>query len=208
MPNYRTKSEATFTTNIHQQYVNKTFSSTDAIGKTITYSDYKTEKNLVFSCNDRGLIIISLGGEEDKYDIPKGGIDSFFDVYAYLRGQFLDNICATTAGGKIDCLDLTIQIPGGVAYISYLLEYVYNMRDMKQPFIVLIESILLKRCMHYLFYAPTIGLYMLEPSAMDVLGKVVPLASVKQIQVDIGIYRGDITHKFNIQEEDNPKKNS
>ena len=77
---------------------------------------------------------------------------------------------------------------------------------MQKPFNAIIESILLKRCMHYLFYAPTIGLYMLEPSAMDVLGKVVPLASVKQIQVDIGNYRGDITHKFNIQEEDNPKK--
>ena len=37
LPNYRTKSESTITTNSHQHSVNKTFSSTGAIGKTTTY---------------------------------------------------------------------------------------------------------------------------------------------------------------------------
>ena len=116
--NYRTKSEATITTNSHQHPVNKTFSSTDAIINTITYADYKTENNLVFSSHGLGLVNNNLGDEEEKYDIPKVVRDALFDVCTYLRGQFSDIINATTVGKNLDCLKLTIQIPGGVEAFS------------------------------------------------------------------------------------------
>ena len=44
---------------------------------------------------------------------------------------------------------------------------VYYMIELQQQFNVLIEIILHKICIHYLFYTPTIGLDMLELSVMD-----------------------------------------
>ena len=81
--------------------------------KTITYSYYKTENNLVFSGSGLGLANSILGDEEDKYGIPKGVIDTFFGVYAYLRGQLSDKICVATAGKKRTSSNITSQIPGG-----------------------------------------------------------------------------------------------
>ena len=57
----------------------------------------------------------SFGDEEENCDIPKGGRDAFFYVYAYLIGKFLDNICANTAQNKLDLLNLTKTNSGGVS---------------------------------------------------------------------------------------------
>ena len=112
-PNYITKSEATTTNNSHQHYINKTFNSTDAIVKTITYSDYKTDNNLVFSGPGLGLANRSLVFEEEKCKIHNEERYGFSHVYACLRGQFSDCICASKSGNKLDCLKITIQITEG-----------------------------------------------------------------------------------------------
>ena len=64
LPNYRTKYEAKINTNSHQHYVKKPFSSTDAIGNNITYSDYNTKNKLVFSSPGLELVNSTLGDEE------------------------------------------------------------------------------------------------------------------------------------------------
>ena len=121
-----------------------------------------------------------LGDKDENYNIPKGGRYDFFDVYAYPRGQFSDNMCATTSGNNIDCLNITIQLPGvGVAF-SNPWGYVYSIREMQKSFNALLDSTLLKRCTDYLFYTPTIGLDMLEPYATAGLGRMVPISSVNQ----------------------------
>ena len=53
------------------------------------------------------------------------------------------------------------------------------MRDLQQPFNSLIEIIILKILIHYLFHTPTIGLDMLELSFMAGLGMLEPLSGVK-----------------------------
>ena len=132
-PSLITKSVSTIATNTHQHSVNKTFSSTDAIGNTIKFSDYNNYNNLVFSRPGLVLVNSSLGDEDENYNMPKGVRDDFFDVYAYLRGQFLDSICVANASNKIDCLKLTIQILGGGIFFN-LWGDVYNMRYLQQPF--------------------------------------------------------------------------
>ena len=77
---------------------------------------------------------------------------------------------------------------------------------MLQPFNAIIKSIVLKRFIHYLFYAPPIGIYILEISSTDGLVMLEPLVSVNQIQVDIGMNSEDQTHKCKFQKVDNSKR--
>ena len=93
-----------------------------------------------------------------------------------------------------------------MADFNNLWGYVLNIKEMQQPFNANIESILLKICIHYLFCTPTTVLDILEPSATAGLGILEPLASVKQIQVGIGINRGYIKQKCKIQTVDNSKR--
>ena len=72
------------------------------------------------------------------------------------------------------------------------------MIDLQQPFVTFIESILLKICIHYLFYTPNIVLDMLEAYAISGMGMLKPLFSVKKIQVYIGINIEDLTYKCKI----------
>ena len=161
---------------------------------------------MVFSRTGLGLVNIILGDEEEKYAIPKGGSDAFFGVYAYLWGQFLNKNNSATVGNKLDFLKPIIQLPEGVEAFYNLWEYLYNMIELQQPFNALIESILLNRCIYYLFYTTTIGLDMLEPSVTDGLVMLEPLASVNKIQVNIVMHIEDLTHKRNIHTVDNPKR--
>ena len=57
----------------------------------------------------------------------------------------------------------------------------------KQPFNSLIERILLKIFIHYIFYNLTIGLDIIEPYATAVLGMLEPLTSVNQVHIDTGV---------------------
>ena len=70
---------------------------------------------MVFSRPDLGSVNISLGDEDEKYDILKWGIYAFFYAFSYLQGQLTDNICDTNAGNNTDYLKITIQLPWGVA---------------------------------------------------------------------------------------------
>ena len=57
------------------------------------------------------------------------------------------------------------------------------------------------------YFIHPLQIYILEPSATARMDMLEPLATVKQIQVDIGIYSEDITHKCKIQTVENSKIN-
>ena len=59
------------------------------------------------------------------------------------------------------------------------------MIEVLQPFNALIDSMLLNKCVYYLFCTPTIGLDMLGTYTTAGLGVLEPLYDVKQIHVDI-----------------------
>ena len=52
------------TTNSHQNYINKILSSNETIVNIITYSDYNTDNNLVFSGTGLGVVNSSVCGEK------------------------------------------------------------------------------------------------------------------------------------------------
>ena len=161
---------------------------------------------MVFSRTDLGLVKSSFSDGEEKYDISKGVRYALLYAYACLRSQLSDHMCATIAGNNIYYLKIAIQLSGEVAYLYNLWEDLYNMRDMQQPFNALKDSIILKRCIHYLFYTPTTGLDILDTYDMAGLGVLEPLSSVKQIQVYIVMHHEYISHKCKIHTVDNSKR--
>ena len=48
-----------------------------------------------------------------EYEIIKDEIDSFLDVYAYLKCQFYKKICVATVLNKITILNIAAQLLGG-----------------------------------------------------------------------------------------------
>ena len=118
--NYRTETESKTTTDIHQYYIFKTFSSAEEIESNVKYSEYNTEKNLVFCRMGLGLVSIRFSGKEDIYEIPKEGRDALSNVDSWPRGQLSDNICEATVGNKLDYLNITIQLKGEVEAIKKL----------------------------------------------------------------------------------------
>ena len=88
-------------------------SSTNVIINPITYSNYKTENNLVFSNPYLGLVNRSLSDETEKKNITKDRRGDFINVDAYQHGQFSEKICDPTAGNNINSLNLTTRVPGG-----------------------------------------------------------------------------------------------
>ena len=116
-----------------------------------------------------------------------------------LKGQLSDDVCATTARNNLDYFNIAVQLPGGVLALTNYWEAIDDLRNLQQQFNVLIENIILKSHIYDFCYTPSTGLYIPESPATAGLDMLEPLANIKKIHVNIGIYSEDLTCKFNIQ---------
>ena len=80
------------------------------------------------------------------------------------------------------------------------------MKNVRQQFNALIESILIKRCKHDLFYIPAVGLDMFEPYSMAGLGMLDSIIHVNKIKLDIGVYCEDLRYNYTIHTIDHYKR--
>ena len=104
--------ESTLNDNDHQNTVNKTLQITYFVEDLTTYSNYKTENNLVFCGSDQGFSNIALHVKVEEREITKGGKFTSLNISAYQGRQISEKpICATTEGNKLISLKLTTHMP-------------------------------------------------------------------------------------------------